>query len=229
MKKFYKKNKKLVGIFFLLLAVSFFVFWEFVGRSELLHERVVVLKEDVHKGSLITADMLNVIKIDVSYHLENSINKQKDILGLEAKHYIPAKTQLVQEYFDSPEFVLDENEKIMKLPNEWIHSYPETLRRKDKIYLYAIKDNTKNSEDSEKFNNQNSIDKNDESEEKLYIFNTTVAYVKDNTNKEVESLDIDRLVGSSTISVIEVVITDKEFESLKNYAGNGYTFALLYK
>ena len=226
MKKFYKKNKKLLGIFFLLLAVAFFVFWEFVGRSELLNERVVVLKEDVHKGTLITADMLNVIKIDVSNHIENSIYDSDVIVGLEAKHYIPAKTQLVKEFFDSPELVLDDDEKIMKLPNEWIHSYPETLRRKDKVYLYAIKENTESTENIEK---ETVKSNNDRSEEKLYIFNTTVAYVKDNTNREVESLDIDRLVGSSTVSVIEVVIRDEEFEMLKEYAGNGYTFALLYK
>lgn len=226
MKKFYKKNKKLMGIFFLLLAVAFFVFWEFVGRSELLHESIVVLKEDVQKGTLITDDMLNVIKVDVNSRIENSIDKRKDIVGLEAKHYIPSKIQLVQEFFDSPEFVLDDDEKIMKLPNEWVHSYPETLRRKDKVYLYAIKKDTENPENPE---NQTATTNSDKSEEKLYIFNTTVAYVKDNTNKEVESIDIDRLVGSSTISVVEVIITDKDFEKLKEYAGNGYTFALLYK
>ena len=201
----------------------------------MLNERVVVLKEDVHKGTLITADMLNVIKIDVSNHIENSIYDSDVIVGLEAKHYIPAKTQLVKEFFDSPELVLDDDEKIMKLPNEWIHSYPETLRRKDKVYLYAIKENTEsieiieNTESTENMEKETVKSNNDGSEEKLYIFNTTVAYVKDNTNREVESLDLDRLVGSSTVSVIEVVIRDEEFEMLKEYAGNGYTFALLYK
>ena len=223
MKKFYKKNKKLMGIIFLLLAVAFFIFWEFVGRSELLHENIVILKEDVPKGAIITAEMLDVIKVDVNNHIENSIDEEKSIIGLEAKHYIPAKIQLVQEFFDLPELVLDDDEKIMKLPNSWIHSYPETLRRKDEIYFYAVKENAENIE------NQTVKRNKDESNEKLYIFNTTVAYVKDNTNKEVESLDIDRLVGSSTISVIEVIITDKEFEWLRDYASSGYTFALLYK
>lgn len=222
MKKFYKKNKKLLGIFFLFLAIAFFVFWEFIGRSELLHKKIVVLKEDVIKGKLITADMLDEKKIDVNSLIENSITNKNDIIGLEAKHYIPANYQLVEEFFEFPILVLDDDEKIMKLPNQWIHSYPETLRRKDKIYLYAIKTNPE-------IPDNQILKTNNKSEEKLYIFNTTVAYVKDNTNREVESLDIDRLVGSSTISVIEVVITDKEFEMLKEYANTGYTFALLYK
>ena len=222
MKKFYKKNKKLMGIFFLILAIAFFVFWEFVGRSELLHESVVVLKEDVQKGDVITSNMLEEVKIDVQNLVKNPIIDENNILGLEAKQFIPAKTQLVKEFFELPVLVLDDDEKIMKLPNEWIHSYPETLRRKDNIYLYAVKSNT----DEPKNQILNS---NNKSKEKLYIFNTTVAYVKDNTNREVESLDINRLVGSSTISVIEVVITDKDFKMLEEYAGNGYTFALLYK
>ncbi len=223
MKKFYKRNKKLVGIFFLLLAVSFFVFWEFAGRSELLYEGIVVLKEDAYKGTLITDDMLDIVKLDTNSHLENSVYQKKDIVGLEAKHYIPANLQLVQQFFDAPEFVLNDDEKIMKLPDKWLHSYPETLRRKDKIYLYAVKE--KDESDDNRVVNIN----HDDSEEKLYVFSTTVAYVKDNTNKEVESLDIDRLSGSSIISVIEIIITDKEFETLKEYAGNGYSFALLYK
>lgn len=211
MKKFIKKYKKLFGMLLLILAITFFIFWEFIGRSELLHENIVVLKEDVNKGTLITLDMLTLSKIPAENYINTAINDVNSIVGLEAVHYIPAKTQLVNEYFDVPELVLDKEQKIMRLPNEWILSYPETLRRKDKIYLYAVNGTE------------------DVKNEKLYIYNTIVAYVKDNANREVESLDTNRLVGSSTISVIELIITDKEFKILENYANNGYKFALMYQ
>ena len=213
MKKFVKKYKKIFGVLLLIAAVAFFIFWEFIGRSELLHENIIVLKENVNKGTLITADMLTIEKIPAENYIDTAINNINNIVGLEAVHYIPAKTQLVKEYFDVPELVLDDDEKIMRLPNEWILSYPETLRRKDRIYLYAVR----GYEEKAKIN------------EKLFIYDTVVAYVKDNANREVESLDTNRLIGTSTISVIELVTTEKDFKIVEDYANKGYKFALMYK
>ncbi len=224
MKKFIKKYKKLFGMLLLLLAIAFFIFWEFIGRSELLNEKIVVLNKDILKGTIITADMLIETKIDVNNYIESAIKNGNSIIGLEAKQYIPAKAQLVNEYFNVPELVLGEDEKIMKLPNEWIHSYPETLRRKDHVFIYAVKSKSDSTDDT----SININIKNDK-KEKQYIFSTTVAYVKDNANREVESLDTDRLIGSSSVSVIEIVITDEEFKVLENYAKEGYTFTIMYQ
>ena len=185
------------------------------------------------KGDLITEEMLITFKINANNSIENSINDKNQIIGLEAKQYIPSKAQLVMEYFDKPELVLNKDQKIMKVPNEWLHSFPETLRRKDTVYLYAIKnqdDNTTTVENSTK-QVENSIvkTKNDSYNNKLFVLSTVVAYVKDNANREVESLDANRLVGSSCINNVEIIITDKEFKVLKGYAESGYSFALLYQ
>lgn len=236
MKKLYKRSKKIIGVLLLIFAISFFVFWEFIGRNELLYENVVVLKEDVYKGTIIEENMLEIIKLNKSEHIVNLIYEKSDIIGLEAKHYVPARLQLVPQFFDLPEFVLEDGEKIMRFPDEWLHSYPETLRRKDRIYLYAIKDKSSQDESSTELTSDGGAvavagknTKNDNEEKGLYIFSTIVAYVKDNTNVEVESLDIDRLVGSSSVSTIEIIIKDQEFEMLRKMAEKGYKFALLYK
>ena len=225
MKKFFKKHKRLFGVILLILALGFFIFWELKGRAEFLKSNVVVLNNDVIKGTEITADMLEYIKIDSQNIIENSITRYNDIIGLEAKHFIPAGSQLVPNYFDVSSLVLKDDEKIMSLPNGWIHSYPETLRRKDKVYIYAVEPSNNESNDNS-IKIDNSTKKTEQ--ERIYIFTTTVAYVKDNSNKEVNSLDDDRLVGSSTISNIEIVITEEQFEMLKTYTKDGYTFVLMY-
>lgn len=208
MRKFFKKHKRLVGIILLVLALGFFAFWELIGRSELLYSNVIVLKEDVLKGTEIRHDMLQYIKIDSQTVIKNCITNPDDIIGLEAKHYIPCGTQLVSNYFDIASLVLKTDEKIMRLPDSWIHSFPETLRRKDEVYIYAVGTSKGN--------------------DKEYLLTSTVAYVKDNSNKEVSSLDDDRLNGSSAISNIEIVITEEQFETLSAYAQDGYTFVLMY-
>lgn len=208
MRKFIKKHKRLVGVILLILALGFFAFWELIGRAELLYSNVVVLKKDVLKGVEISYDMLQYIKIDSETVIDNCITNPEDIIGLEAKHYIPCGTQLVSNYFDIASLVLKADEKIMRLPDSWIHSFPETLRRKDEVYIYAVGTS--------------------KSSNKEYLLTSTVAYVKDNSNREVSSLDDDRLVGSSAISNIEIVITEEQFKTLKAYAQDGYTFVLMY-
>ncbi len=242
MRKFFKKHKRLVGIVLLTLALGFFAFWELIGREELLYSNVVVLKEDVFKGVEITHDMLQYVKIDSQGVIKDCITNPDDIVGLESKHYIPAGTQLVSNYFDLSSLVLKDDEKIMRLPDGWIHSFPETLRRKDEVYIYAIEPLRDNINDSFKsdisasnmnnwieanVNRDNSNSKVNE-QKKTYLLTTTVAYVKDNSNREVNSLDDDRLVGSSVISNVELVITEKQFEMLRVYAQDGYTFVLMY-
>lgn len=229
MRKFFKKHKRLAGVILLISALSFFAFWELVGREELLYSNVVVLREDVFKGVEITHDMLQYIKIDSQGVIKDCIINPDDIIGLESKHYIPAGTQLVSNYFDLSSLVLKNDEKIMKLPDGWIHSFPETLRRKDEVYIYAIEPDRDNADSISKsdINVTNSNSKINE-QEKIYLLTTTVAYVKDNSNREVNSLDDDRLVGSSIISDIELVITEKQFEMLRIYAQDGYTFVLMY-
>jgi len=232
MKKFFKKHKRLVGVILLVSALSFFAFWELVGREELLYSNVVVLREDVFKGVEITHDMLQYIKIDSQGVIKDCITNPDDIIGLESKHYIPAGTQLVSNYFDLSSLVLKDDEKIMKLPDVWIHSFPETLRRKDEVYIYAIEPARDNIDSMSKsdINGADIANLNSKinEQEKIYLLTTTVAYVKDNSNREVNSLDDDRLVGSSIISNIELVITEKQFEMLRVYAQECYTFVLMY-
>lgn len=234
MSKFFKKSKRLFGLILLILALGFFAFWELIGRAEFLYAEVVVLKEEVLKGTEISIDMLEYIKIDSQRIIDNCIMNPNDIIALEAKHFIPAGTQLVSNYFDISSLVLMNDEKIMKLPNTWIHSFPETLRRKDEVFIYAIKNSNENSNSSSestdaiKSSNKRLNSNKDTEDKKIYIMKSTVAYVKDNSNKEVSSLDDDRLNASSVISNIEIVISEEQFETLRDYVQDGYTFILMY-
>ncbi len=221
MRKIIKRNKRYLGIILLLSSVAFFIFWEFVGRSELLYSEIVVLTEDVQRGSVITENMISYQKIDNSLLIENIVTNPTYILELEAKHFIPAGTQLSQKYFDVAALVLDSSEKIMKLPERWIHSFPETLRRKDEVYIFTVSPSI-----TELSSAKNSVVAKET--EDIFLLKTTVAFVKDSENKEVSSIDLDRLHGTSAINSIEIVITDVQFSILESYAEQGYTFALMY-
>lgn len=208
-------KKRVIGILLLIIAITFFIFWELVGRKQFLFKTVVVFNENINKGVKITYDLLSTKKVEVDNCILNVIDNPKEIVGKESKHFIPAKTQLITEYFEESILNLTKDNKIMKLPDSWVYSFPQTIRRKDKIFIYAIKDGNA---ESKVINNK-----------KYLIFQTVVAYAKDTNNKEVESLDIDRLNGSSVVSNIEVIITDNQYKMLLDWIRKGYKFIIMYK
>lgn len=212
-------KKRIIGILLLIASIVFFIFWELIGRKQLLFKTVVVFKEDIKEGVKITYDLLTTNKVEVDNCILNVIDNPKIIVGKESKHFIPAKTQLVSQYFEESILNLTNGNKIMKFPDEWLYSFPQTIRRKDRIYIYSIKDDKEvNKKDNENIKNK-----------KHFIFETIVAYAKDNNNREVESLDLDRLNGSSVVSNIEIITTDNQYKILLDLIKKGYKFIIMYK
>lgn len=213
------KHKTILGIVLLVLAILFFIYWELIGRKTVMCKDVIVLNTDVKKGTLITEKLVNKKRVEIDSCIDNVIVYKKSIIGLEAKQYIPKNAQLAKQYFDTPSIVLNKDEKILKIPSEWLLTVPETLRRKDTIYIYAVK--------NEKVNINTK--KEDTKQIKKFAFSTTVAYVKDGSNKEVLSLDNDRLSGTTTINSIEIVITEKQFTKLEQLTNKGFLLAVMYR
>ena len=212
MGRLFRKFKSILGVLLLVLSICFFLFWELEGRNSFMYKEVVVLKDSMRQGTLVTQDLLMKTYVDASSIVENSVNDESVVLGLEAKHFVPKNSQIVREYFDSPEIVVDDNEKIMKLPENWLYSFPQTLRRKDIVYFYPV---------SGKGQGQVMY--------KEPVVSAVVAYVKDSANREVLSIDESRLVGSSVISSIEVILSQEDFRYLEEYVNKGFSFTLMYQ
>lgn len=205
-----KKIKFMIGIMLFLLSIFFILMWEIYGREKFYYENALVVNRDIEKGSVILIEDLEYKKVDKKLIYEHSIVDKDKIAGMEAVNFLPKGTQIVEKYIISPQLTLGENEKIMKIPSEWIVSYPETLRRRDDVYMYAVKL------------------ENGKAYEKSFVLKTIVAYVKDNSNKEVINTGDGRLEASSEISDIEIIIRGEEFEKLKIYISNGYKLLIMY-
>lgn len=211
-----KRFKKILGVMLLIAAIAFFIVWEFFGRAAVLNQEVCVLNQNVMRGNIITKNCLTVKKVEADNVVSNAIKFPEEIIGKEAKHFVPANAQLVKEYFGDAELVLNADEEIFKIPAEWMVSFPDTLRRKDQISIYAMK-----------FDEETKTFK--KTKEKVALFETIAAYVKDSANREVTSLDTERLVGSYSIASIEIIINAEQLETLEKYIDNGYSLAILYK
>ncbi|MBK5253198.1 MAG: hypothetical protein JJE03_01800 [Peptostreptococcaceae bacterium] len=197
------RRKKIFGLILIVLSLAGMFVWEVKGRDLVTMEEILVLKENTDKSRIITDEMLVATKVrEVSKEAIRPKNKD-EILGLESVQFIHKAAPLFIEYFEDDELVADakSNQYVMAIPNNWLLSYPQSLRRGDNAVFYV---------DGNK------------------VTSAKVVYAKDGTNKEVVSTDFTRLEGSSTISLVEVLVDEEKANELSTLAALGNRFVIMY-
>ncbi len=196
-------KRRIAGIVLVALSVGALGFWELWGRENITYDKVLVLKEASPKNTLISADMLRVKKVDKAGEGAVMAGEQAKIEGLETTQFIPAGTELYSEYFQESIFSVGEEQGkyILSIPAQWLSAFPQTLRRGDRAFFYCAGEP---------------------------VTDAIVAYVRDGTNQEVRYGDDERLTSSSNVSLIEVVVDEKQAALLGKLANKGNKFVLLY-
>lgn len=135
------KNRKALtfsGVFLIAIAIGGFIWYEWGGGREMInYQDVIVLNTDVKQGDVITEELLSIQRVDKLMVIQGIITDPATLIGKEAKHFIPAATQLHNYYFEESGLVLSEGEFIAQIPVDWTLSIPDTLRRGDQIVIYA--------------------------------------------------------------------------------------------
>ena len=197
------KLRKTIGFLLIVVSLCAMYGWEKWGRNMYLYKEMAVLNLDAEKNTKITKEMIGSIKVNFIPSGALSTSEAVKIIGLSAKQLIHKNTPVFQDIFEEEELILNEKKGqfIMSIPNQWLKSYPQTLRRGDTAYFYV---------DGE------------------FITSAVVAYSKDGSNQEVVSEDKDRLSASSTVSLVEVVVTKEQAQLLSRVADNGKQLVILY-
>lgn len=204
----------------MLSAVAYAIYYiNTNGTEEILYEDVIVTVRDLELGEKIdTATMLTTEPMDPASVIPGRLKDMKSLEGLEVKQFIPEGGQLRAEFFDNNKTILGKTEDgddltIFKIPEEYIYmnSFPQSLRRQDKIQIYPIAlDNV--------------------TQEDVPILVTTVEYVKDSSSREVVDSNQDlRYNGSAVITSIEIQASIKQINLLENYYKNHYKFVIVYR
>jgi len=142
------------GILLMLASLAAVYWWEAKGREQFLYSEVVVLNQGVEANTLITSDMLDCININPNNFMEGAIVEKKEAAGKSAIHYIPKYSQLTLEYFiDENVEGKKEDKYIFTVPTDWIVTFPNSLRRGDRIYFYPVKIVDEKSEENSFYTN----------------------------------------------------------------------------
>lgn len=221
------KIKGILGMVFIILAIAGIFLWETYGREALTYTEIVVFNQDVQANQKVSPDLLATMKVPTSQLISRVVLNSEEILGKETTCYLPRGLQLSEKFFQDEEMTTGNGRYVFAVPTEWLYFYPQTLRRGDSVFFYAVP-----ASDGECFESANSTaaavstlpdDRN------TAILKTRVAYVKDNTNREVIDVTPDRLDGSAAVSKIEVYINDEQYQLLKSNYEAGYQFVILYE
>lgn len=229
------KFSYLLGFFIMIIGLGAVVLWESYGKQALLYTDVITASTDISKGTVITADMLQIERVEKDKVISSYLTDPSEVIGLESKQLIPQNAQISKSFCDIAGTVLKDDQYIFKVPQDWIISLPSSIRRKDTAIFYAvdyttedITANTNTASPSDGGENDEAVIESLKKSGKL-LATTPVAYVKDSANREVVTLSKDeRYDGSSQVASIEIIVDAEIVRSMENAISNGYKFIILY-
>ena len=221
----FRGAKGIIGILLIIIAIAGVYGWENFGREKFLYDDVLVLRENTEEGTIVTADMLGLMRVEKTSILEEGITDASTIIGKATTTYLPGMTQLVDEFFQDASLTLKEGEYILSIPSSWIVAHPQTLRRLDTIYFYPIEDSEKETITFDA--NGNPVFK-DTTAARGPVCSAKVAYAKDGSNQEIYSVDSSRLAGTGNVSYLEIITTMETTAKLAECVENDMQFVLLY-
>lgn len=244
-KNIFQNLSFILGIIVMIVGFAAVVLWESYGKEAFLYSEVLIVNTDVQKGTIIEESMLKVAKMDQNNVISGAVENSSDIVGLEAKQYLPKNTQVHESFFDTPGTVLGTDQYIFKVPSDWIIAVPSSIRRKDTAIFYAVDSGVASSvalassEEAKPGSSEIPVNNYDISNDRAYIkslkesgkevVQAVVAYVKDSANREVVTLSSDdRYDGSSQVASIEIIIDAQKLNALESSVSNGCRFLVLY-
>lgn len=222
-----------LGILTALSVMAFIVCWEFFIKERIDSAEVVVVKagETIEKKDQITRDHLTIERRARKDLVEGVVfaDQMKEVIGEDAAQVIVGNSMISTQMIDFDDLIPDESkgEAIRPIMSEWILTAPGSLRRKDRIDIYAIDRKV-----IEALDGQTSINKEgdvvvvkDEEEGEVnleylepILTDVPVLYVKDNSNREVitQNEGNARLDGSSNVGDLELLLNEEDFKKLAN-------------
>jgi len=220
----------IIGILLIFATVGMIYFWETAGREKYLYKEVVVLNQNVEANTQVTQEMLALQKINPSNFIDGAIVKKEDATGRYSSQFIAQNSQICLAYFkDSAEEAIKEDFYIFSIPQDWLMTFPNSLRKGDIIYFYPVLAETQKEGQDSTFNNLDNLKIID----KTNMIESEVAYLKDSGNREVVDTDDSagkpRYDASANISSIEILTDYENVSRLQELAASGYKFIILYK
>lgn len=206
-----KQLRIVLGILLIVGAMGGLAYWEIDGREAVLMDPVLVAKDQIKEGTMITENLFRVSGVMEENRIDGALEPMdlSTIVGKIAAETIVKNSQIVSAYFVEQTFFLNRGESIFVIQPEWISMRSSSLRRGDIIDIYEANGHS--------------------------LFGTfRIAFVKDVNelevyNQEGQQVDgvLDRLSSTALIDHIEIIARLSEYQKIFEYAVNPDSKGLL--
>lgn len=194
------KLRTVIALGMVIVGLISLTFWEAWGRENILYEKVLVAKSDIQRGMTIEKEMLTEKSFAKDAVITDAVTEGAIdlIVGQVAKQNIPKNNQINKSFLYKDDFYIGKGQSIFKIPAGWIDNRSASIRRGDKIMVYAGE---------------------------TLVGEYKVAFVKDQEEREVTSVEsqwyseaLDRTDSTGVISNIEIISTLAEYKELYKIA-----------
>lgn len=217
-------------------------------------KEVVVTTKDIPLHTVIRADDLAVKRVRLNDLISGVIIDPGEIVGKETQAPMGKNEQFNADKINT--VVKREGEMIIEIPNEWVMSFPKSLRRLDKVSLLPVIDTSKSarvdftasaSQQTNSVQGSASVTAGGIKEDpnaaflataKEQLAGITVAYFKDNTANEITDTlppnsnavkDSSPRINSSNLGArLEVAVTSEQWATISKLAQSNYKFVISY-
>ncbi len=239
--------KVLSSVGIMAVTISGVVAYDLVIKPNVLSTEVVVAKELIEPHTELNSSHLAIERRNKEELVKGYIKPEEmgELYGKDSNVLLLENQVLSKEFIDYENLTPDptKNEAIRPLPSDWIFAVPGSLRRKDTITIYPVKDQDAVSSQTQSTQTVTSTDTMTEEEaEKVtpeeiasrfqpILKNVTVSYVKTSSNQEVtnEEGSKERLNASGTATDIEVNINEEQLKTLVSFIDAGYKLYISYR
>ncbi|WP_040951686.1 SAF domain-containing protein [Gorillibacterium massiliense] len=189
---------------------------------------IAVAVRDIPPHTVLTSDDIALRRIRYSDLVDGAYTSLESAVGKESAAFIGSNEQLTPGKVN--EAIKREGEMIVEIPEDWLLSFPKSLRRLDEIRLHPVYQ--KKGEATEVPASYVPVPL-----ESSELSGITVAYFKDASANEVgdeagnggDSADSRRLKASSVGARLEVALTEPQFDLLQSLAIQQYRFIVSYE
>lgn len=121
-----ERGKQIIGMLLILVSIGALVTWEKWGKNRFLYDEVLVLNQNVEKGTVITEAMLEKKHMDVSERDCIKAEELQTAIGREAAFFIHKNVPLFSAYFLPEGLTPDESRGryILSIPSHWLAAAP---------------------------------------------------------------------------------------------------------
>lgn len=134
-----ERGKQVIGLLLILVSIGALVTWEKWGKNRFLYDEVLVLNQNVEKGTVITEAMVEKRHMDVSERDCIGAEELQAVVGREAAFFVHKNVPLFPAYFAPAGLTPDASRDryVLSVPSGWLAAAPRSLSKGDRAYFYC--------------------------------------------------------------------------------------------